>query len=60
MVILVNDIQVMFDVLGEFSIKYDCELADKKISEVKEILSKEDWEVLHDAIKYGRDKRKFH
>ena len=50
----------MFDVLAEFSIKYECELADKKIHEVKEILSKEDWEVLHDAIKYGRDKRKFH
>lgn len=36
------------------SIKYQMDLASMKQSEVKKLISKEDWQDLHDFMKYGQ------
>ena len=46
--------------MEELSDKYDFDLRNTPIQIVKQRVSKEDWLLLHDAIKYGRDNRKVH
>ena len=44
--------------MEELSDKYKFDLRNTPINEVKDKISKKDWIVLHDAVKYGRDNRK--
>ncbi len=48
------------EILEEFSVKHDADLINMTLGNVKQILTKEEWEVVHDVIKYGKDKRKYH
>ena len=48
------------ELLEEFSDKYNVDLRNTPIQDIKDMMSEHDWAVLHDAIKYGKDIRKVH
>jgi hypothetical protein len=48
------------EVLEEYSQVHGVDLLDLPLGEVKNVLTVSEWEVVHDVIKYGKDKRKYH
>ena len=47
-------------IIEELSEKYDVDLRNTPIQDVKDLVSHKDWIVLHDVIKYGKTTRRLH
>lgn len=47
--------EYVFDVIRELSDKYETNFMDLKIHLIEEKISAQDWERLHNAIKYGKE-----
>jgi len=45
----------VFNIINELSQKYDLDLRNMRLPDIKEQISKRDWNRLHDAVKFGKE-----
>jgi hypothetical protein len=45
----------VFNVINELSKKYDLDLRNMRLPHIKKQISKQDWNRLHHAVKFGKE-----